>query len=303
MKEIIAFSQVGNTPLIKLSENETGNGASVWLKVESGNPTGSYKDRMAISVIANALRRGDLSKGQTAMEFTGGSTGSSLAFACASAGINFMAIFSDAFSDTKRRTMEAFGAEVLVVPSDGKGITPELIQKMKSICAQKVDELGAFYVDQFGSADVTLGYEPMGQEIAEQINGNVDLLCGAVGTGGTLMGTLNGLNKSNIYPQTVALEPLQSPLLTEGTGGPHKVEGIGVGFYPPFLDKKRVDKFMAVDQDEAFAMRKLLASKHGIFCGTSTGLNVVGAIKLARQMSSEENVVTFGCDSGLKYLD
>lgn len=237
MIEITAFTQVDNTPLIKLGKNETDSGASVWLKVESGNPTGSYKDRMAISVIGNALKRGDLLKGQTVTEYTGGSTGSSLAFAFASAGINFVAIFSDAFSDTKKRTMEAFGAEVLVVPSDGKGITPELIQKMKTICARKVDELGVFYADQFGSSDVTLGYEPMGQEIAQQINGNVDLLYGAVGTDGALMGTLNGLNKSNIHPRTVSLEPSQSPLLTKGTGASHEVEGIGVGFYPPFLDK------------------------------------------------------------------
>ena len=101
----------------------------------------------------------------------------------------------------------------------------------------------------------------------------------------------------------MALEPLQSPLLTKGKGGSHKVEGIGVGFYPPFLDKQKIDEFLAIDQEEAFEMRNLLASQHGIFCGTSTGLNVVGAIQLAKQMSPNQNVVTLGCDSGLKYLD
>jgi cysteine synthase A len=280
LKELIkfnAFSQVGNTPLIKLDPKFSGHGASVWLKVESGNPTGSFKDRMAISVIGNALDRGELSQNQSVVEYTGGSTGSALAFACASAGLKFTAIFSDAFSDLKRSTMETFGAE-------------------------KVEELGAFYADQFGSQDVTLGYEPMGQEISKQIDGNVDLLCAAVGTGGAFMGTLNGLNKSNIYPKAVALEPLQSPFLTTGKGGSHKVEGIGVGFYPPFLDAKRINECMSIDQEKAFEMRALLASKQGVLCGTSTGLNVVGAIKLARQMSPNENVVTFGCDSGLKYL-
>jgi cysteine synthase A len=119
---------------------------------------------------------------------------------------------------------------------------------MKIVCAEKVEELGAFYADQFGSKDVTLGYEPMGQEISKQIDGNVDLLCAAVGTSGALMGTLTGLNKSNIYPKAIALEPLQSPFLTTGKGGPHKVEGIGVGFYPPFLDAKRIYEFMTIDQ-------------------------------------------------------
>ena len=298
-----SFLQVGNTPLIKLKLPETEKCASVWIKVESGNPTGSFKDRMAISVIGNALARGDLSTSQTVIEYTGGSTGSALAFACASAGIKFLAVFSDAFSEVKRRTMEAMGAEVLTVPSHGKGITPELIQEMKLLCAEKVNELNGFYADQFGSKDVTLGYKPMGIEIADQIGGEVDLLCASVGTGGALMGTLYGLNESGLSPKTVALEPLQSPLLTKGKGGSHKVEGIGVGFYPPFLDKQKIDEFLAIDQVEAFEMKNLLASQHGIFCGTSTGLNVVGAIQLAKQMSPNENVVTLGCDSGLKYLD
>ena len=298
-----AYSQVGNTPLIKLNLPETDNCASVWLKVESGNPTGSFKDRMAISVIGNALARGDLTEKQTVIEYTGGSTGSALAFACASAGIKFMAVFSDAFSDLKRRTMEAFGAEVITVSSYGRGITPELIQEMKAICADKVQALDGFYADQFGSKDVVLGYEPMGTEIAGQIDQKVDLFCASVGTGGALMGTLKGLNASGLFPKTVALEPSQSPLLTTGRGGPHRVEGIGVGFYPPFLDDQKVDKILAIDQKEAFEMRKILAVRHGIFCGTSTGLNVVGAIKLAKKMSPHQNVVTLGCDSGLKYLN
>ena len=298
-----SFKQVGNTPLIRLNLPKPNTRASIWLKVESGNPTGSYKDRMAISVIGEALKRGKLARDQTVVEYTGGSTGSALAFACACSGIKFTAIFSDAFSDIKRRTMEAFGAEVIVVPSLGKGISPALIEKMKRLAYDKVGKLNGFYADQFGSKDVVLGYQPMGIEIFNQIQGNIDVLCASVGTGGALMGTLDGLNLKGNFPHVVALEPSQSPLLTEGFGGPHHVEGVGVGFYPPFLDSRRVNQFLAVDQREAFEMKKNLAKNHGIFCGTSTGMNVVGALKLARKMSPNENIVTFGCDSGLKYLD
>ena len=297
-----SFKQVGNTPLIKLNLIEPNAGASIWLKVESGNPTGSYKDRMAISVIGEALRRGELTENQTVVEYTGGSTGSALAFACACSGIKFTAIFSDAFSETKRLTMETLGADVIVIPSYGEGISPELIAKMKEAAKNKVNELNGFYADQFGSDDVVLGYEPMGLEIADQLKDKVTVLCGAVGTGGALMGTLNGLQRANQFPRVVALEPTQSPLLTTGHGGSHKVEGIGVGFYPPFINPDRINQFLAIDQEEAFTMQKLLAAKHGIFCGTSTGMNVVGAMRLAKKMSPNENIVTFGCDSGLKYL-
>ena len=297
-----SFMQVGNTPLIKLSVLKPEEGASIWLKVESGNPTGSYKDRMAISVIGQALRQRKLSLKQTVVEYTGGSTGSALAFACASLGLKFTAIFSDAFSYSKQLAMEAFGAEVLIVPAHGKGISPELIEKMKVLALEKVDEMNGFYVDQFGSMDVVRGYQPMGFEIARQIDGNIDMLCASVGTGGALMGTLKGLHEKNCYPDVTAFEPIQSPFLTKGQGGSHKVEGVGVGFYPPFLDAKYVSQFLAVDELEALEMRKILAHKHGIFCGTSTGMNVVGAIELARKMLPAENIVTFGCDSGLKYL-
>ena len=297
-----SFKQVGNTPLIKLNVLKPNEGASIWLKVESGNPTGSYKDRMAISVIGEAIRKGNLALNQTVVEYTGGSTGSALAFACACSGVKFTAIFSDAFSKSKQLAMEAFGAEVIVVPSYGKGISPELIKEMKELAHEKVDVINGFYADQFGSKDVVLGYHPMGWEIAQQIGGKIDLLCGSVGTGGALMGTLEGLHKKGEFPNVVAFEPSQSPLLTKGQGGSHKVEGVGVGFYPPFLDSKRVNQFLALDQVDAFEMRKVLAQRHGVFCGTSTGMNVVGAIKLAREMSPTENIVTFGCDSGLKYL-
>ena len=180
---------VGNTPLIKLRNATPDRGAEVWLKYEAGNPTGSYKDRVAMSVLNNAISRHDVSPGDTIVEYTGGSTGSSLAFVSAALGLKFVAVFSDAFSQSKQLTMEAFGAEVTVEESYGKGITPELIVRMKDRAMSLCNDANAYYVDQFGSPDVPVGFEPMGREIADALGCDVDMLCASVGIGGALMGT------------------------------------------------------------------------------------------------------------------
>ena len=304
MKQIVSgpLGLVGNTPLVKLSKVVPKNSAEVWLKLEANNPTGSYKDRIAKSMLQNALDRGDVSIGDTVVEYTGGSTGSSLAFVSSVLGLKFVAIFSDAFSKSKQQMMESFGARVIVESSHGAGITPELIQRMKKRAFQLCENPNTYYADQFGSPDVTLGYEPMGQEIAKVLDGNVNVFCAAVGTGGAIMGTARGLFESGRKPKVIAFEPAQSPLLTTGKGGAHRVEGIGVGFYPPFLDKSLLDDIRIIDQEDAFSMCKRLAREEGLFCGASTGLNVVGAIGIAREIGSGHRVVTLGCDSGLKYL-
>jgi len=274
----------------------------VWLKVESGNPTGSHKDRMAVSVISKAVERGDIEPAGRVVEYTGGSTGTALAFVAACFGLRFTAVFSDAFSEMKLRSMEAYGAEVLVEESGDGTITPELIQRMKERAHALAAEPGSFYADQFGSQDVRAGYRSMGREIAAQTDGAVDVFCAAVGTGASLMGTVDGLEQAGVSPDVVALEPQQSPFLTTGTGGPHKVEGIGVGFEPPFLDRSRCADIRAIDQEEAFAMCRRLAREEGVLCGGSTGLNVVAAIQIARERGSGIRVVTLGYDSGTKYL-
>ena len=236
------------------------------------------------------------------MSNTGGSTGTALAFVSSVLGLEFTAVFSDAFSDSKRRAMEAFGANVLVEKSADGTIAPELIQRMKSRAYSLASEPGCFYVDQFASSDVRKGYEPMGLEIAEDLGSHVDVLVAAVGTGAALMGTMDGLEKAGVSPDVVALEPLQSPLLTTGKGGPHRVEGIGVGFEPPFLDRARLYDIRAIDQVGAFNMCRRLASQAGIFCGASTGLNVVAAMDLAEELGPSQRIVTLGCDNGTKYL-
>ena len=297
-----ALSAIGNTPLIRLRGFEPKHGAEIWLKLEGGNPTGSYKDRMAVAVLCRALARGDLKPGDRVVEYTGGSTGTALAFVSAVLGLRFTAVCSDAFSESKRLAMEAFGAEVLMEPSEDGRITPELIGRMKARAYALAKEPGSFYADQFGSPDVRAGYEPMGREIAEALEGDVDVLMAAVGTGAALMGTADGLRAAGSDPSVIALEPLQSALLTTGRGGPHRVEGIGVGFEPPFLDRSLLQGVRAIDEEQAFAMCRRLAREAGVFGGASTGLNVVAAIELAREIGPGKRIVTLGCDNGAKYL-
>ncbi len=297
---------IGHTPLVRLRSVPPECGA-VWLKLESANPTGSYKDRMAVSIIEQALERGDVSPGDRVVEYTGGSTGTALAFVTARYGLAFTAVSSDAFSAVKLKSMRVYGAEVIVEPSDGGAITPELIARMRNRAMELSAEPGSFYADQFGSRDVSAGYEPMGVEIAEQLahatGGMVDVICAGVGTGGALMGAVAGLEQAGVTSDVVALEPAQSPFLTTGMGGPHWVEGVGVGFEPPFLDRDRCTEIRTVDQEVAMATARRLAAEEGLLCGTSTGLNVTAAIELARERGPGANVVTFGCDSGTKYLD
>ncbi len=293
---------IGGTPLVRLRRVVPDGCGTVWLKLESGNPTGSYKDRMALSVIVNAMERGDLLPGHRVVEYTGGSTGTALAFVAARSSVDFVAVSSDAFSDTKLRAMRAYGADVIVEPSDGGAITPELIGRMRARAMELSREPGSFYADQFGSPDVRAGYRPMGVEIAEQTDGRVDVICAGFGTGGALMGAVDGLDDMGVEPDVVALEPAQSPLLTTGVGGPHRVEGVGVGFEPPFLDRGRCDDIRTVDQEQAMQMARRLAVEEGLLCGTSTGLNVCAAIELASERGPGSHIVTLGCDSGTKYL-
>lgn len=301
MQDATMLGAIGGTPLVRLAGLEPDGGAEIWIKLEGGNPTGSYKDRMAVSVLGRAMERGAIRPGDRVVEYTGGSTGTALAFVSAVLGLKFTAVFSDAFSDSKRQAMEAFGAEVLVEPSGDGTITPELIRRMKVRAHDLAKAPGCFYADQFGAPDVRAGYEPMGREIADAL-GTVDILVSAVGTGAALMGAADGLAAAGQAPKLVALEPLQSPLLTTGTGGPHRVEGVGVGFAPPFLERDRLADIRAIDQERGFAMCRRLAAEAGVFCGASTGLNVAAAIDLAGEVGAGKRIVTLGCDTGSKYL-
>jgi cysteine synthase A len=293
---------IGDTPIVRLHKLVPPGSADVLVKLEYFNPTGSYKDRMAKAMIEYAEQRGDLRPGMTVVEYTGGSTGSSLAFVCAVKGYRFKVESSDAFSQEKLRTMEAFGAELTIVPSKGGMITPDLIPRMIEVARQLAQEPNTFWTDQFNNRDMLKGYEQLGSELLAQIDGRIDVFCGGVGTAGMLMGTARALKGKDPATRIVALEPGSSPVLTAGKPGTHHVEGIGTSFVPPLLDPHQYDEARAIDEGEARAMARRLAREEGIFTGISSGLNVVGALQLARELGAGHTVVTVAVDSGLKYL-
>jgi cysteine synthase len=292
---------IGRTPVVRLARLAGADSADVFVKLEYFNPTGSYKDRMALAMIEGAEQRGALKPGMRVVEFTGGSTGSSLAMVCAVKGYKFAPLCSDAFAREKIQTMEAFGAEVEMVASDGGKVTPALFDRFRARIAVMKDEPGTFWTDQFNNRDALNGYREIGKELLEQL-GTIDAFCGAIGTAGMLVGVSRALKSGGSRARIVALEPAGSPVLTTGRGGAHRVEGTAPGFVPPHLTKGDYDEARAIDEDEARAMARQLARVEGIFVGTSTGLNVVAALQLARELGPGHRVATVAVDTGLKYL-
>lgn len=293
---------IGNTPIVHLNKVVPSNCADVLVKLEYYNPTGSYKDRMALAMIEEAEKRGDLQPGMTVVEYTGGSTGSSLAFVCAVKGYRFRVVSSDAFAKEKRQTMIVFGAELNIVPSQDGQITPDLVPRMMERARQIAESEPSYFTNQLHNTDSLKGYENIGREIVEQIDGPVHAFCGGVGSAGMVMGVAHILRRLNPSPRIIALEPLSSPAISKGISGTHHIEGIGIGFVPPLLDKAFFDEAREVDEVEARKMAWRLARDEGIFAGTSSGMNVVGAIGLARELGVGHTVVTVAVDSGLKYL-
>ena len=295
------LATIGHTPVVHLKRLTPPGAADVFVKLEYFNPTGSYKDRMALAMIEGAERRGALRPGMRVVEFTGGSTGSSLAMVCAVKGYSFLPLSSDAFAAEKIRTMEAFGAAVEIVPSEGGKVTPALFDKFKARIAQLKDEPGTFWTDQFHNDDALNGYRQIGVELLQQL-GSVDVFCGAVGTAGMLVGVSRALKEGGSRARIVALEPTSSPALTKGHGGAHRVEGTAPGFVPPHLTKADYDEARALDEEEARDMARRLAREEGVFAGTSTGVNVLAALQLARELGAGKRVATVAVDTGLKYL-
>jgi cysteine synthase A len=296
------LSAIGRTPLVRLRRVVQPPEADVLVKLEFVNPTGSYKDRMALAMIEGAEARGVLRPAVRVVEFTGGSTGSSLAMVCAAKGYKFVVLSSDAFSREKLLTMEAFGAELRMVPSDGGKVTPALFERFKKEIAVLASEPDTFWTDQFHNEDAVRGYMGIGQELLEQSGGRIDAFCGAVGTGGMLRGVARALREAGSRARIVALEPSSSPALTQGRGGAHRVEGIGTGTVPPHMTDRPYDEARAIDEADARAMANRLAREEGLLVGTSSGLNIAAAVQLARELGPGKTVATVAVDTGLKYL-
>jgi cysteine synthase A len=292
---------IGRTPLVRLHRLVPVGSADVVVKLEYFNPTGSYKDRMALAMIEGGERRGALRPGMRVVEYTGGSTGSSLAMVCAMKGYHFHPLSSDAFAVEKLDTMRAFGADLEIVRSDGGKVTPALFDRFKARIAELATDPNTFWTDQFNNADALDGYAGIGRELVEQI-GRVDAFVGAVGTAGMLVGVSNALKGTGAATRIIALEPSSSPFLTAGRGGPHRVEGTAAGFWPPHLIEGSYDEARAIDENEGRAMARHAAREEGIFGGTSTGLNLAGALDLARELGPGKVVATVAVDTGLKYL-
>ena len=304
MEETIAkniLQTVGNTPLVKLSKIVPENCADIYVKLEYFNPTGSYKDRMALAIIEAAEAREDIKQGTTVVEFTGGSTGTSMAFICAVKGHHFKVICSDAFAKEKLKTMRLFGADLEIIESEGGRITPSLFIKMEERVRQIVNKTGAYWTKQFYNEDAQLGYKKLGKEITDRLN-NIDVFCAGVGTAGMLTGVSQQLKNNNKETKVIALEPASAAFISTGVKGSHRVEGVASGIVPPLLTKESYDEVRAIDENDARKTAKLLAAQEGIFAGTSSGLNVFAAIEIGKELGKGKTVVTVAADSGMKYL-
>lgn len=277
--------------------------ADVFVKLEWENPTGSIKDRMAQAVISRAEQDGRLKPGDTVIEYTGGSTGASLALVCAARGYRIKIVSSDAFSREKLDQMAALGAELTLVPSEGGLTTRKLILDMIETARRLSQEPNTYWTDQLNNHDAIAGYYELGEEIWRQTNGEIDAFVHSVGTAASLRGVATVLKRHKPSIKIVAVEPGESAVLSGGQPGPHKIEGVGVGYTPPLWDPSLVDEIIPIPTADAKEMARRLAREEALFAGTSSGANVLAAMKIAERLGPKAKVVTLMVDSGLKYLN
>jgi cysteine synthase A len=299
---VSVLNGIGDTPLVELTRVVPPGSARVLAKLEWANPTGSMKDRVALAMVRAAEEDGRLRPGGTVVEYTAGTTGISLALVCAARGYGLKVVFSDAFSEEKGRTMRALGAEIVMVPSDQGRITEQLIKRMIETARELSEQPGHWWSDQLRNEDAIAGYHPLGEEIHRQTGGEVDAFVHAVSTAHSIHGTAEALRRHLPALRVVAVEPAESAVLSGGPSGAHKIEGIGIGFIPPLWRPHDVDEILPVTTDEAKTMARRLAREEGVFAGTSSGANVVAALRVAERLGPGRTVVTLVCDSGLRYL-
>jgi cysteine synthase A len=296
------LGRIGNTSLMALRHIVPTNGARVLLKLENENPTGSMKDRMALAMIEGAEADGRLKVGGTVVEYTGGSTGVSLALICAVKRYPLHIVSSDAFSREKLDHMRILGATLQVVPSESGGMTEKLTRDMVEAARVITEGTGGFWTDQLRNTDQLATYHGMAEEIWSQTGGEIDGFVQSVGTAASLRGIGEGLRRRKAQIRVVAVEPSESPVLSGGRPGSHKIDGIGAGFVVPLWRESVADQIARVSTEEATGMALRLAREEGLFAGTSTGANVVAALRVAEEMGRGATVVTVMCDTGMKYL-
>jgi cysteine synthase A len=293
---------IGNTPLVRLRHVIPKNSVRILLKMESQNPTGSMKDRMALSMITAAENDGRLPQGGTVVEYTGGSTGVSLALVCAAKQHPLHLVSSDAFSKEKLDHMRLLGADLTIIPSDNGKQTEALTRSMIRQAHVIADQTGAYLTAQMENKDQLQAYVTLADEIWEQTDGTVDGFVQSVGTAAAIRGISETLRRRNPRVHIVAVEPAESPVLSGGASGSHKIDGIGAGYVVPLWREQIADTVERVSTEDARAMAFRLAKEEGLFCGLSTGANVVAALRLAERLSPGATLVTLMCDTGMKYL-
>ena len=293
---------IGNTSMVRLRKVVPPNCADIFVKLEGENPSGSVKDRMARALISRAEADGRLKPGDTVVEYTGGSTGASLALVCAAKGYGLRIVSSDAFSREKLDQMAALGAELTLVPSQGGLTTRKLILDMIETARGLSREPHTYWTDQLNNRDSLAGYYPLGEEIWRQTNGAIDAFVHCVGTAASSRGVATVLKRYNPAIRVVVVEPAESSVLLGGRAGPHKIEGVGIGYAPPLWEPALVDDILAVSTEDAKAMARRIAREEALFAGTSSGANVVAAIRVAERLGPGAKGGTLVVDSGLQYL-
>jgi len=293
---------IGNTSMVRLRKVVPPNCADIFVKLEWENPTGSFKDRMAQAVISRAEADGRLKPGDTVVDYTGGSTGTSIALVCAAKGYRVQIVSSDAFSKEKLDHMAALGAELTLVPSEGGLTTRKLILDMIEAARRLSQQPHTYWIDQLNNHDSIAGYYSLGEEIWSQTKGAIDAFVHSVGTAASSRGVATVLKRYKPSIKIIVVEPAESSVLLGGQAGPHKIEGVGIGYTPPLWEPALVDDILPVRTDDAKAMARRLAREEALFAGTSSGANVVAAIQVAERLGPAAKVVTLMADSGLKYL-